>query len=214
MATMRRSALTLVLLIAAVGWTVAPASAANTAYEVDANGNAVTGGMSFFPRIMELKVGDGIIWVNTDFLAPHTSTADNNLWDVSGNYAGPPITPVPGYAPGASAGRRFEAGTHRYYCVIHGRPAMDGIVKVPVTLNTEGRRIQVHWATGEQPGIVFDVQRRRSTAAGWTNMAKRTAEPSGSFRARGKGVNWRVRARMRSSEDPAAKTDWSPVAEI
>jgi len=90
---------------------------------------------------------------------------------------------------------------------------MDGIVKVPVTLNTEGRRIQAHWATGEQPGFVFDVQRRRSTARGWTNMAKGTAEPSGSFRARG-NVNWRVRARMRSSEDPAVRTDWSPVAEI
>jgi len=58
---MLRSALTVVLLTAAIGWTSGPATAANTAYEVDANGNAVTGGMSFFPRIVELKVGDAII---------------------------------------------------------------------------------------------------------------------------------------------------------
>ena len=143
-------------------------NAAAAEVKVDANGNAFTGGLSFGPKVAKAKVGDTVTWVNTDPLAPHTSTEVRDLWNVAGTNLGPPLTPVPGYAPGASASRaNFEAGTHNYYCVIHGAAAMSGSIAVPVTLKAKdlpepkGGVILVRWAAKKEADRVFDVQRRR-----------------------------------------------------
>jgi plastocyanin len=195
-----------------------PAQAATI--DADANGNAVTGGMSFTPAEIDAEVGDEVVWTNTDFLAPHTSTEDHDLWNVGGNYAGPPLTVVPGYGPGESAGRPFEAGTHSYYCVVHGAEAMSGIVAVPVTLKAKkgkGSRpgkVQVRWAPGPPAeGITFDVQIRQSGSSRWLKLEKGTTKPRGSFDPGADGGTWRVRARMRGTE-PGAMTGWSPVAKV
>ena len=186
-------------------------NAAAAEVEIDANGNAFTGGMSFEPRIAEAEVGDTVSWVNTDFIAPHTSTEVRDLWNVAGDNLGPPLTPVPGYAPGASAARPdFEAGTHSYYCVIHGAPAMSGTVAVPVTLRARGAKVLVRWASKKESGRVFDAQRRRAGSKGWIDLAEGTKATTGSFKA-GTGT-WKVRARVRSATDPKVATDWSPVA--
>lgn len=185
-------------------------SVAAAEVEIDANGNAFTGGMSFEPRVAEAEVGDTVTWVNTDSIAPHTSTEMRNLWNVAGDNLGPPLTPVPGYAPGASAGRDFEAGTHSYYCVIHGAAAMSGVVEVPVSLRGKGSTVLARWAGNREAGHVFDVQRRRSGTGKWIDLAEGTKATKGSFKA-GTGT-WKVRARLRSAADPKVTTDWSPIA--
>jgi plastocyanin len=195
--------------------------AAAAEVKINANGNAFTGGMSFEPKVTRARVGDTVTWVNTDSIAPHTSTEVHDLWNVAGDNLGPPLTPVPGYAPGASASRPgFEAGTHNYYCVIHGAAAMSGTVAVPVTLRSKdlpdpkGGIVLVRWADKKEAGRTFDVQRRRTDSKTWINVAKRTKAAKGSFDPGADGGTWKVRARMRSADDPKAATDWSPPARI
>ncbi|MEA2348173.1 MAG: Copper binding protein plastocyanin/azurin family [Thermoleophilaceae bacterium] len=209
------------LVSAAVLALVIPATAAAKDVVINANGNAFTGGLSFTPGATTAKVGDTVSWKNTDPLAPHTSTEIHDLWNVAGDNLGPPITPVPGYAPGATASRPgFEAGTHSYYCVIHGAAAMSGTIGVPVDLKIKdlpepkGGLVLVRWAPKKEAGRVFDVQRRRTDSKTWITVEKGTKKPKGSFDPGADGGIWKVRARMRSTDDPTAATGWSPVAKI
>lgn len=193
-----------------------PGGGGSSAGTVNANGNAFTGGLGFDPPIVGAKVGQEVNWVNTDFLVPHTATELHGLWDVAGSYGLPGQT---GFGPGETAGRRFESGTHVYYCRIHPDD-MRGRIDVPVKLRLKNRKeprganVHVKWASEREPGIVFDVQRRRAGSPTWLNLKRRTKAGSSSFDPGDSGGGWQVRARMRSADDPAAKTDWSPPARI
>lgn len=203
------------------------AAPAHADTEVSANGNVFTGGLSFAPADVALKVGETVTWRNTDSFVPHTSTENHGLWNLTGSYGATPANP-PGYAPGAVVGRVFEAGTHRYYCQVH--PAdMKGTVAVPVALakRTErvrrrrhaGRRrfkrvtfVVAAWASGPPgKGLVFDVERRIGSGTPWKPLRTGTREASARFRAGIPGTPWELRARLRRDGSQDA-TDWSPVA--
>jgi plastocyanin len=108
----------------------APAAAATK--DIGANGNIFTGGLSFTPTEVTVAVGDVVRWRNTDFLVPHTATENHKLWDLGGSYGATPLSP-PGFGPGTTVSRPFEAGSQSYYCVVHPQP-MKGRIDVPVTL--------------------------------------------------------------------------------
>lgn len=181
--------------------------------EVDANGNAfVPDSLNFDPATVRVPVGGVVRWTNTDQFVPHTSTEDHGLWRLSGSYGSP--GPYQGYGPGESVERAFEAGTHNYYCEVHPED-MRAVVEVPVTLRKTGRRrAAAVWSkSAPAEGLVFDVERRRNGRA-WRTLLDGTTERRTTFRLGPKGTRSRLRARLRSAEDEAKATDWSPVASI
>jgi len=181
--------------------------------EVNANGNAfVPGSLNFDPAMVRVPVGGVVRWTNTDQFVPHTSTEDHGLWRLSGSYGSP--GPYQGYGPGESVERPFEAGTHHYYCEVHPED-MRAVVEVPVTLKqARGHRARAIWSpTAAAEGLVFDVQRRR-TGRAWRTLADGTTARKKTFDLRRGAKRWRVRARLRSADDEAKATDWSPVASI
>ncbi|MGH2950964.1 MAG: cupredoxin domain-containing protein [Solirubrobacterales bacterium] len=185
----------------------APASAAT--HDVGANGNAFTGGLSFTPAEVAGTVGDVVIWTNTDFLVPHTATEDHGLWDLSGTYGATPINP-PGFGPGETRERAFEAGTFNYFCEVHPVD-MRGVVRVPATVERIRRggkaRLRVIWApAAPAEGQVFDVERRKRGE--WKTVRDGTAKPKATF----PGKRGAFRARLRDADDPSAASDWSPPA--
>lgn len=203
-----------------------PAAAGAATTQVAAEGNAFTGGLRFNPAEVALSVGDIVRWTNTDVLVPHTATEEHGLWDLTGTYGQTPANP-PGFGPGETRERAFEAGTHKYFCRVH--PAqMKGTVAVPVRLaaastvtetkpsgrKRKRRRILVTWGPGvPADGLGVDVEIRRGEGPWrlWRN-GKRAA--AGTFRTQTAKAPWSVRARLRSLADPKAATDWSPVASI
>jgi len=188
-------------------------SGGTPAAEVDANGNAVVpGSLGFDPVAVSVKVGDIVRWTNTDSSVPHTATEDHGLWRLSGTYGSP--GPFQGFGPGESVERRFEAGTHHYYCEVHPEQ-MKAVVKVPVKLKRlPGRRARIRWsATAPADGLSFDVQRRRNRGR-WKPYRRATTARDATFALGERGTRWDVRARLRSSTDRAKATDWSPVATI
>jgi plastocyanin len=216
----------------------APAAAdAPPAATVKAEGNAFTGGLQFDPASVTVRVGDTVQWVNTDRVVPHTATEDHGLWDLAGTYGQTPANP-PGFGPGETRERVFEAGTAHYYCKVHPQQ-MHGVVAVPVELSEGGlvtaarstrrrhrtghhrrttartsfRTVTAAWASGPpQQGLVFDVQRRLGGGP-WQSWQTGTGAASGTFRAQ-QGETWSVRARLRRASDPSAATDFSPTASI
>lgn len=180
---------------------------------VDANGNAfMPDSLNFDPAEVSVKVGGLVRWTNTDAAVPHTATEDHGLWRLSGTYGSP--GPYQGFGPGESVERRFEAGTHRYYCEVHP-DAMKAVVKVPVTLRRRrGGRAKVTWSPAvPAEDLVFDVQLRRRGGR-WKPLRSATKKVQASFRLGLRGSRWQVRARLRSAKDTAKATDWSPPAAI
>lgn len=218
--------LTFVLALGAAG----SASAQETApVESTANGNIFTGGLGFSPADMDIAVGTVIAWRNTDFLVPHTVTERHGLWDLTGGWGATPLTP-PGFGPGTVAMRKFEAGTHDYYCVVHPEP-MTGKVAVPVTVSSSRSRVRLKRRRGRKPGSrvaatvamrwgndtpvdgqAFDVQ-RRLPGGDWRVLADGTKSTSSTFRTHPRRV-WEIRARLRSTENAENATDWSPPATV
>src|SRR3954468_9291174 len=205
----------------------APANASTT--EVGANGNVFTGGLSFTPATVTIAVGDTVRWRNTDNVVPHTATEDHELWDLTGDYGATPANP-PGFGPGETRQRVFEAGTHTYFCRVHPTQ-MRGTIAVPPKLAIQRVRVRVKrkrhrrrrtklityvvatWAGGTPgPGLAFDVQRARY-GGGWVELATGTRAPSTRFRI-ARGSTWVVRARLRRAADRFKGTDWSPAAGI
>jgi plastocyanin len=197
------------------------------AVNVDAAGNPFTGGLAFTPATVHVTIGRIVQWTNTDFLVPHTATEDHGLWDLTGTYGVPGVSP-PGFGPGAKVSRPFEAGTAHYYCQVHPTQ-MKGVVAVPVDLRLFGLR-QKRSRTHEMPRVIryvtatwaltppasgegFDVQIHRGEAA-WQTVRSATRETGMIFRAGEGGTRWEVRARLRKAANAAAATDWSPVATI
>jgi plastocyanin len=202
-------------------------------HEVNAEGNVFTGGLRFNPEGVGAKVGETVRWRNTDEFVPHTATEDHGLWDLTGTYGQTPANP-PGFGPGETRERRFEAGTHKYFCKVH--PAeMRGTVSVPVTLAKTKlrtkkelrvlaklpkaarrvRAVKATWAPGApDEGLVYDVERRKGTRGAWKPFRTGTRKPGGTFRSGKKGNVWQVRARLRRPSDAGAATDWSPEASI
>jgi plastocyanin len=183
------------------------------AAEVDANGNAVVpGSLGFDPVEVSVKVGEIVRWTNTDSSVPHTATEDHGLWRLSGTYGSP--GPFQGFGPGESVERRFEAGTHHYYCEVHPEQ-MRAVVKVPVSLTRlRDRRARIRWsATAPADGLSFDVQRRRNRGA-WKPFRRVTTARTATFALGERGTHWGVRARLRSATDRTKATGWSPVATI
>jgi plastocyanin len=196
----------------------AVAQAATPAASVNAEGNVFTGGLGFDPPDVSVKIGEVVRWTNTDNVVPHTATEDHELWDLTGTYGQTPANP-PGFGPGESRERAFEAGTAHYFCRVH--PAqMKGTVAVPVRLEQAAtlrpkpqpneRHLLATWAVlPPAAGQAFDVEVRRSAGA-WRAYRTGTRAISAGIRTR-RGVKWSVRARLRSATDPKAATDWSPV---
>jgi plastocyanin len=182
-----------------------PATAAT--HEVGANGNVFTGGLSFTPADVSGEVGDVVVWTNTDFLVPHTATEDHGLWDLGGTYGATPVNP-PGFGPGETRERAFEAGTFNYFCEVHPTD-MRGVIRVPPIVKrakTGKKRLRVVWAPDPPvDGLVFDVERRRNGE--WKLVRDGTTATRGRFGAEGGAF----RARLRSATDPSAASDWSPV---
>lgn len=196
--------------------TTASAAQAAELPPINANGNAVTGGLSFTPPFIQAQVGDAVSWSNTDPVAPHTVTERHNLWNLAGSY-GPPLSPG-GFPPGAKVARRFEAGTHDYLCLVHG-PIMSGRVAVPVALDRAGRKVRGTWASVAEPnGLGFDVQRRTAGSSKWQTVMEDTTRTSAIVGKLRKGGAIEVRARLEAIQPragaPAAATGWSPTARI
>jgi plastocyanin len=204
---------------------VAPA-AAGAQTQVAAEGNAFTGGLRFAPAEVAVAVGGAVRWTNTDELVPHTATEDHGLWDLTGTYGQTPANP-PGFGPGESRERAFEAGTHRYFCKVHPED-MRGTVAVPVRLETAGtvvetkpsgksrkrRRVRVTWAPAlPAEGLGFDVQIRRGDGE-WRSWRNGKRAVAGTFRTQAAKEPWSVRARLRRVGDQQAATDFSPAATI
>lgn len=194
--------------------------------QVAAEGNAFTGGLRFNPPDVSVSVGQVVRWTNTDQLVPHTATEDHGLWDLTGTYGQTPANP-PGFGPGESRERAFEAGTHRYFCRVHPQQ-MRGTVAVPVRLEPAStvtetkpsgkrrkrRRVLVTWAAAPlAEGVGFDVQIRRGDGE-WRSWRTGKRAMSGTFRTQAAKAPWSVRARLRRLDDPSAATDFSPVATI
>lgn len=223
--------------VAAMAAGAAPAGAAK---EIGANGNFLTGGLSFTPATERVAVGEVVSWRNTDFLVPHTATENHKLWDLGGTYGQTPLNP-PGFGPGATVSRAFEAGSQSYYCVVHPQP-MQGRIDVPVTLSTTTAKVRVRvkvklkrkrgqrkpryrykrvrrnvkfvvarWAPAPLTGgLVMDVQRRRNNGP-WTAYATGTTKAIGDFEAGKRKTLWDVRARLRRGSNA---TGWSPAVRI
>jgi plastocyanin len=220
--------------VGVLGTVLAIAAPASAQPEVGANGN-FTGGLSFTPPEVTVRVGEVVRWRNTDSFVPHTSTEVHGLWDIGGSYGGTPANP-PGYAPGAVVERAFEAGSHLYYCRVHPG-SMFGVIAVPVSLSTETTRVRLRrprkgkrgkrrrykrvtyvvatWATGAPAeGLVFDVERRVGAATPWAPLRTGTRETGVRFRAGIRGTPWEVRARLRRDGSQDEATAWSPPASV
>ena len=182
-------------------------SARAATLDVTAAGNVFTGGLGFFPADIEAAVGDTVRWTNTDFLVPHTATEDHSLFDLGGDYGQTPLNP-PGFGPGDTRERVFEAGTFEYFCEVHPQQ-MRGVVTVaPLVKAVRAggkRRLIVTWATAPPAaGQVFDVERRGK--GDWKLVRDGTSDTSGTFS--GKRATFRVR--LRSASDPTLASEYSP----
>jgi plastocyanin len=102
---------------------------------VTANGNGIydTQDLAFRPASVNARVGQVVRWRNTDTIVPRTATEYHGLWNLAGTYGQTPANP-PGFAPGTTVQRAFEAGTAHYYCMVHPTQ-MHGVVAVPVALS-------------------------------------------------------------------------------
>lgn len=70
---------------------------------------------SFSPKVLHIKVGQTVTWVDNG-TSPHTVTADDNSFN-SGTFQ-----------PGAQYTHTFtQAGTYAYYCALHGGPGGIGM---------------------------------------------------------------------------------------
>jgi plastocyanin len=205
----------------ALGAAAFPA-AAGAQTQVAAAGNPFAGNMKFDPAAVAVGVGDVVRWTNTDVLVPHTATEDHGLWNLTGTYGQTPANP-PGFGPGDSRERPFEAGTHKYFCEVHPEE-MRGTVSVPVRLEAAStvverkpsgkrrkrRRIRVTWAPappGENLGL--DVEIRRGDGP-WRRWRDGTQAATGTFRTQTDRAPWTVRARLRRLTEADEATDWSP----
>jgi len=177
------------------------ASAGATTVDVGANGNAFTGGLAFAPADITAQVGDTVRWRNNDVLVPHTVTQVHNLFRLTGDYGQTPLNP-PGFGPGDTRERVFEAGTFHYYCEVHPEQ-MRAVIAVPPTVESVGHRVRVTWAPSGTTGEVFDVKRR--VHGRYELVRKRTTATGATFRG---GGAFKVRAR--SASDPNAFSDYSP----
>jgi plastocyanin len=210
-----------------------PVSAARaTTHNVEAQGNVFTGGLAFSPAAIDAAIGDAVRWTNTDFAVPHTATEDHGLWRLTGTYGETPANP-PGFGPGTSVERTFEAGTAHYYCEVHPQQ-MRGRIAVPVQL-TASRRLgpkpkrrrghrrkrrkvltTVHaaWASAAPAaGQGFDVQVRQS-GGDWRTLRDGTTDSAADFDGGRPGTGWDVRARLRSLSDAKKAEDYSPPASV
>jgi plastocyanin len=195
--------------------------AGKPAAEVKAEGNAFTGGLAFSPPKVSVKVGQIVRWTNTDEVVPHTATEDHGLWNLTGTYGKTPANP-PGFGPGESRQRVFEAGTQHYYCKVHPQQ-MKGVVAVPVTLAVKPgpiknghttRRVVITWASAKPvAGQAFDVQVMRAGGK-WTAFRTATRDASGKLTTQGQKVTISARARLRKANDKSQATGWSPTAKI
>jgi plastocyanin len=213
-----RSRLLILALVGAVlALPVAASGDKKPAAEVNAEGNVFTpGSLKFDPAKVSVNVGQIVRWTNTDTVVPHTATEDHGLWNLTGTYGETPANP-PGFGPGESRQRTFEAGTQHYYCKVHPTQ-MRAVVAVPVTLAVhglaDGRRVAMRWApTAPGPDRAFDVQVKRG-AGSWKIFRTGTRKALGKFKRNGPKILISVRARLRKASDAAAHTDWSPVATI
>jgi plastocyanin len=224
--------------LATMAFVLAPASRADDQplIEAQANGNIVTGGLSFTPAKIDGHVGQLVRWTNTDVIAPHTVTEVHGLFNLVGNNVnGTPIS-APGFD--TSVTLPLNAGTINYYCVVHPTQ-MRGVLNVPVTLQlgpglavpttkakTErGRRrraarrrafqrtLTITWGYELPSGQVFDVERRIADGA-WTSLATSTTKTSTRIKAGKRGTKTTVRARLRRADDVNRATGWSPEASV
>lgn len=200
---------------------VLPATAAAQT-QVSAAGNPFQDNMKFDPADVAVGLGDVVRWTNTDRFVPHTATEDHGLWDLTGSYGQTPANP-PGFGPGESRERAFEAGTHKYFCRVHP-VEMRGSVSVPVRLERASsvvevkpsgrrrkrRRIRVIWApAAPAEGLGFDVEIRRGDGP-WRRWRDGKPTASGTFRTQAAPAPWSARARLRRVGEGDAATDWSP----
>jgi plastocyanin len=212
---------------------LAPASAARAAtHDVQAQGNAFTGGLAFSPAAVNAAIGDTVRWTNTDAVVPHTATEDHGLWRLTGTYGQTPANP-PGFAPGTSVERTFEAGTAHYYCEVHPQQ-MKGTIAVPVQVSASRRlgpkpkrrrghrrrkrailtTVHATWAAAPPgAGQGFDVQVRQS-GGDWRPLRDGTTDTAADFDGGAPGTTWDVRARLRSLNDAKKAEDYSPPASV
>lgn len=200
-----------------------PRAGEEPAAHVDAEGN-FAGGLAFDPAEVSVRVGDIVEWTNTDPLVPHTATEDHGLWDLGGDYGETPANP-PGFGPGETVSRDFDAGTFNYYCRVHGH-VQEGVVEVPVTLRSRRTGVVVRWGSGPLPeGQVFDVQRQASYPGGsrregrrvtkWRTVLKGTRDGRARFDyGPARITELAFRARVRDSANPEAVSGWSPPAAL
>jgi plastocyanin len=230
---MERGKTPIAALAATVALLAVPCPAGAAVHNVQAAGNVLTGGLAFLPRSLTAAVGDQVRWTNTDFLAPHTATEEHGLqgdalWDETGNERGTPIS-EPGFAPGDTRERIFDAGTWNYYCKVHPQQ-MKGTVSVPPTLAVQtlrgrrrdrrtGRRIVRYfvlatWSHAPLPEHqVTQIQRRRG-GGHWIVVRGGTRSLAGQFPGGRRRTLWSFRARVMRADKLSIATPWSPVATV
>lgn len=191
---------------------VVPATAQTTTIAM--TGDPITGSLSFRQDVIDIQAGDVVRFANRNASSAHEPAERNGMWGFS-------------VAPGQSAERTMEAGTHLIVCRLHPDFMTAAIQVAPRTALTRrvirkrdrrgrlrSRRVvrtaHVTWAVAPPAaGRSFDVERRRQGAR-WTSLRSATADLSASFPDR-PGDAWQVRVRMR---DGNATTGWSPITPI
>ena len=198
-----------VVLGTALAGTATAARAAT--HEVAAAGNIATGGLAFVPAATTAAVGDTVRWTNTDFLVPHTATELHGLFDLTGTYGATPLNP-PGFGPGDTRERVFEAGTFEYFCEVHPvdmRAVVAVAPKLKVKRVNGKKRLRLTWASAAPAaGQVFDVERFRKGT--WKPVIEGTAKAGRTF----PGKHGTFRVRLRAESDPLLASDFSPEARI
>lgn len=157
----------------------------------------------FDPDSVRVRVGGTVRWMTADDSSTETHNVSGGIFR-SGN-----LSDQIDYSAD------FSAGTFPYICESHVRQGMDGVVKVPVTINPKpaGRPFTVKWATtATHTGTTYDVQYKIGTGE-WRNWLSETDSKSAVF---GKGrepirvranKTYSFRARSRLVD---IKSGWSP----
>jgi len=184
---------------------------------IELRGNALAGGYGFFPNgVPGMAVGEFASFKNADSFERHSVADATGAWSVGE------------LAPGASALREFEAGTHRFLCTFHPSTMRGELAIAPYVYvdrvrvpRRKGRRkpkrrftyeVVAVWAFSEPAaGTAYDVERRQGGGA-WRRWRTGTRTTGGDFRFGSRRTPWEVRDRVRRADDAAKATEWSPAA--
>lgn len=106
---------------------IVPAAAAAAEYKVRMKFNEETGAVYYEPKVLRIKSGDTVTWVQEDPVNPHNVvTYPNGIPKGAKPFEGPMMAKA-----GAAWSRTFtKSGTYRYHCHPHEAIGMKAVVIV------------------------------------------------------------------------------------